>query len=628
MSPVLPQFEALLRRKKIKHKDGNSKEEYMVDNKRMKALQKRGKLNDQELQYLKENQLKYHMLEYIPGEEDQDDDAKSIDSIESGDLTPHTRHGDAGPKEALAVRPFEAVGGAGGESTKNQLVNILRRAVTAQEDALKEEELVQEANIRTKVSIKDIMEGLKKKQWVYMRHLLAYLKHKERPIEYLEFPGFYDNLFEIIQIMNAESVDGLVDVYKLTTMCLQEHFPGVYASYSKFKEDYQEHVFQHPVGEGLFERYDPRKRDIQRWMRVEPQGEYVNESQVYSFQIPVNIAYGSQGSLDMLKSLEKCKTNEIFKLPAIQGYLNYKWDQSKQFLLVEAVLHGLLLVAFNVFATRKDARESAVLTYLVLAMCGVFVVREVLQVMGRKCTYFIDPFNYPDLGAIACCALSVLADDLSYEDDITMQWPIVIGLLLLYTRAVSYFRLWGRTRHLIRAITETFNDMIPFVLIMIVLVLAFGSAYVACFEKDELKNFSYDIRLFKGFELMLGGYEDPENGPHYFIFVVLMVVTLIVMLNMLIAIMGDTFGRVQANTIVYDYRERLSVNIDLESLIFVCARKKKILYHIGIQRRPGGFDMEEESFSEQNKLLRRLIKDNARRLDENQQLLRDLLRAR
>ena len=85
----------------------------------------------------------------------------------------------------------------------------------------------------------------------------------------------------------------------------------------------------------------------------------------------------------------------------------------------------------------------------------------------------------------------------------------MLGILLLYTRALSYFRLWGRTRHLIRSITETFYDMVPFVMIMIVLTFAFASAYVACFEPHQFKNFDYSVRLFKGFELLLGSYEDP-----------------------------------------------------------------------------------------------------------------------
>lgn len=238
------------------------------------------------------------------------------------------------------------------------------------------------------------------------------------------------------------------------------------------------------------------------------------------------------------------------------------------------------------------------------------MVREGLQILGKKSSYFCDPFNYPDLGTIFCCISAVVFSGSNVETSGRIEWPVMLGILLLYFRALSYFRLWGRTRHLIRSITETIYDMVPFVMIMVILIFAFASAYIACYEPKELKNFDYSFRLYRGFELLLGNYEDPENGPHYLMFAVLSVMTLIVMLNMLIAIMADTFGRVQVNSVVYDYRERLSVNIDLESLIYICAKKKKKFYHIGIARRPGGFDMEKESLSTQNKLLRRLIKDN------------------
>ena len=70
--------------------------------------------------------------------------------------------------------------------------------------------------------------------------------------------------------------------------------------------------------------------------------------------MPLCISYGSEESLRFLKSLEKCRNHEVFKVPVVQGYLNYKWDQSKQFLIAEAVLHLLFLVSFNVWAINGD----------------------------------------------------------------------------------------------------------------------------------------------------------------------------------------------------------------------------------------------------------------------------------
>lgn len=48
--------------------------------------------------------------------------------------------------------------------------------------------------------------------------------------------------------------------------------------------------------------------------------------------------------------------------------------------------------------------------------------------------------------------------------------------------------------------------MVPFVMIMVILIFAFASAYIACFEPEELQTFDYEVRLFRGFELILGSY--------------------------------------------------------------------------------------------------------------------------
>ena len=43
-------------------------------------------------------------------------------------------------------------------------------------------------------------------------------------------------------------------------------------------------------------------------------------------------------------------------------------------------------------------------------MTSIFVGREFLQVIGRGKTYFVDPWNYPDLGMVICVTLASLRD--------------------------------------------------------------------------------------------------------------------------------------------------------------------------------------------------------------------------
>lgn len=93
--------------------------------------------------------------------------------------------------------------------------------------------------------------------------------------------------------------------------------------------------------------------------------------------------------------------------------------------------------------------------------------------------------------------------------------------------------------------------------------------------------------------MILGNPPDVEaNTREYIVFVVITLGGLIVLVNMLIAIMGDTFSRVQSNAIVYDYRERLRVIIDLESVMLLCNWRKSHRLNIGVIRRPNGFEDE------------------------------------
>ena len=194
---------------------------------------------------------------------------------------------------------------------------------------------------------------------------------------------------------------------------------------------------------------------------------------------------------------------------------------------------------------------------------------------------------------LVCGIIGAFIKNHTYKDnydDIKKEWFLTIAILLQWYRAVSYFRIWKRTRHLIHTINETIYDMIPFLLVLIMVIFCYCSAYIAAFPEELGKDLTYSDRLFEGYNILIGNVDfETTNAVTYLVYVIMTLIPVIVLLNMLIALMGETFGRVQENYVVYDYRERLSVIIDLESVMYICKRNKKKLLHIGVIRRPGGF---------------------------------------
>ncbi len=102
----------------------------------------------------------------------------------------------------------------------------------------------------------------------------------------------------------------------------------------------------------------------------------------------------------------------------------------------------------------------------------------------------------------------------------------------------------------------------------------------------------------------------------YIVFIVITLGGLIVLVNMLIAIMGDTFSRVQSNVVVYDYRERLRVIVDLESVMLICNRNRSRRLNIGVIRRPAGFEDEQAEWEGGQTELKKIVKDSFKRLNK------------
>ena len=73
-----------------------------------------------------------------------------------------------------------------------------------------------------------------------MRVLIAFLK-KKGPFWYSKRPLFYDKLAKALVDMNNQSVDGLEEVYHLTTYWPQDH-DSTYPKYSKLKTDSEEMI--------------------------------------------------------------------------------------------------------------------------------------------------------------------------------------------------------------------------------------------------------------------------------------------------------------------------------------------------------------------------------------------------
>ena len=120
---------------------------------------------------------------------------------------------------------------------------------------------------------------------------------------------------------------------------------------------------------------------------------------------------------------------------------------------------------------------------------------------------------------------------------------ITLATFVKLTSIYSYFR---KTRVLLRIFIEILNDMIPFFLFIVVTTLSIAIMYTSTILPDNLSNSSFYDNLQHAFLLDFGDFNlDGYNFLRNIVFIFAAILVPLVLLNMLIAIMGDTYDRVK-----------------------------------------------------------------------------------
>ena len=168
-------------------------------------------------------------------------------------------------------------------------------------------------------------------------------------------------------------------------------------------------------------------------------------------------------------------------------------------------------------------------------------------------------FNTIDLSQIIISGIW-----LSYRFNSTNNQALTYALVsLILIRGLTGFRCFRVTRYYIRLILNSIKDVLPFILIFFYSTLSFG--IICSVYKDvsvsEIWIYPYDLN-------MGAGSHSDSFDINYLSFLIATIINVVIMLNLLISILGDSFDRFQVSVEEIDLMEMAKTLLEFETILF------------------------------------------------------------
>jgi len=166
-----------------------------------------------------------------------------------------------------------------------------------------------------------------------------------------------------------------------------------------------------------------------------------------------------------------------------------------------------------------------------------------------------------------------------------------LTVIVLYLKFFYFLRVFDNTAPLIRMIIQISFDIRYFIMVFFIAVIGFGNGLYILSENNPP-----DTEFTKGFvdailqvyRMALGDFNTDNFGSVnvwlvWCVFLVSTLLIMIILLNLLIAIMGDSFGRVQETAEQAMIQERLQLIIDNTFLVDRQALFKDVKYIVSVR---------------------------------------------
>jgi WD40 repeat protein len=281
-----------------------------------------------------------------------------------------------------------------------------------------------------------------------------------------------------------------------------------------------------------------------------------------STAFPLDLTKGSKSCFSLLKSLLHAPNQQVLTTKLIRTIINYKIKQFRVFVIFQSFMLWFKLLIMLFLIVNNNNPTSLVLIFLILTV--LMLIHKLMQIYYEGFIIFIQYWkNILDIFTVAITFAWIILALYQIHSKL-LGWMMV---LLSFFKGLHGFSAFNRTRFYIRLIYRAIYDVYPFLFIFSYSTLAFGALY--CTSIDF--SISSFVALWKTpFELNLGSFDnDNVFSLEYLYFMLASMLNVIIMLNLLISILSDSFSQFKEEAVELDYIEKLALIIEIESVFLM-----------------------------------------------------------
>lgn len=288
---------------------------------------------------------------------------------------------------------------------------------------------------------------------------------------------------------------------------------------------------------------------------------------------PIIGTQGCSSNIDLLNSISSCRNIQIFQIPIIQYFIDLQWNNLKLWVfLYTFLLFSNLAVIMVIICLENTEIYLLVLFFIVFFL---LLTWEIIQFIVNRREYFKDFWNYIDLTMFVITFIWIILE-INHEKSLYLRW--FVGLLS-FIRGITGFRLFDGTRFYIELIIRSLNDIKYFLIMWFYSTLAFGFLFMI----SRNNSASFDTIWLQNYALNFGTYydtlpQDAEFTMNYIVYFAATILNVVLMLNLLISILGDSYDKFQIEQVSIDYKEKTFNALEIQKMLFWSQKHSKLRF--------------------------------------------------